>query len=56
MLVSWVYLRFYQRQSGGNGTEKGDMSDSFTFASFFPEVVRPPIAILANTGKKSFVQ
>ena len=47
--MSWVYLRFYQRQSGGK--EKGDMSDSFTFASFFPEVVRPPIAILANTGK-----
>ncbi|XP_072026842.1 transmembrane protein 115-like [Amphiura filiformis] len=47
ILVSWVYLRFYQRQS--DGKEKGDMSDSFTFASFFPEVIRPPIAILANT-------
>ena len=49
MVVAWVYLRFYQRQNGTK--EKGDMSDSFTFASFFPEVVRPPIAILANTGK-----
>lgn len=29
ILVSWIYLRFYQRHS--NGT-KGDLSDSFNFA------------------------
>lgn len=29
LLVSWIYLRFYQRHS--NGT-RGDMADNFTFA------------------------
>ena len=29
LVVSWVYLRFYQRHSNGN---KGDMADSFSFA------------------------
>ncbi|XP_071488161.1 transmembrane protein 115-like [Diadema antillarum] len=46
MLTGWVYLRFYQRQSDGS---RGDMAESFAFASFFPEVVRPFVAILANT-------
>lgn len=32
LLVSWIYLRFYQRHS--NGT-KGDMADNFTFARYF---------------------
>ncbi|KAF2882998.1 hypothetical protein ILUMI_23177 [Ignelater luminosus] len=46
LLVSWMYLRFYQRHS--NGT-RGDMADYFTFASFFPNVVQPPIAVISNT-------
>ncbi len=29
LLVSWVYLRFYQKHNNGN---RGDMADSFTFA------------------------
>ena len=29
LLVSWVYLRFYQKHSNGN---RGDMADGFTFA------------------------
>ena len=29
LLVSWVYLRFYQKHSNGN---RGDMADSFTLA------------------------
>ncbi|XP_056636306.1 transmembrane protein 115 [Diorhabda sublineata] len=45
MIVSWVYLRFYQKHS--NGT-RGDMADYFTFASFFPNVIQPPIAVLSN--------
>jgi membrane associated rhomboid family serine protease len=29
ILVSWMYLRFYQKHSNGN---RGDMADNFTFA------------------------
>nr|CAD7441528.1 unnamed protein product [Timema bartmani] len=46
LLISWTYLRFYQRHS--NGT-RGDLADNFTFASFFPNVLQPPVAVLGNT-------
>ncbi|XP_049852824.1 transmembrane protein 115 [Schistocerca gregaria] len=46
LLVSWTYLRFYQYHT--NGT-RGDIADNFTFASFFPNVLQPPIAVLSNT-------
>ncbi|XP_033644329.1 transmembrane protein 115-like [Asterias rubens] len=45
LLVSWVYLRFFQRQSSG----KGDMSDTFCFATFFPEAVQLPVNVVSNT-------
>jgi hypothetical protein len=45
-IVSWVYLRFYQMHTGGR---RGDMADSFSFASFFPEAIQPFIAILSNS-------
>ncbi|XP_038054322.1 transmembrane protein 115-like [Patiria miniata] len=45
LFVSWIYLRFFQRQSSG----RGDMSDTFRFATFFPEVMQPPVAIVTNT-------
>nr|CAG4638467.1 EOG090X06Q3 [Cyclestheria hislopi] len=45
VLVSWLYLRFYQRHS--NGT-RGDMADNFTIASFFPTVLQPPIDIFSK--------
>ena len=32
----------------GNGA-RGDMADSFAFATFFPNVVQPPIAVICNT-------
>ncbi|XP_053577086.1 transmembrane protein 115 [Bombina bombina] len=44
MMSGWVYLRFYQRHSRG----RGDMSDHFSFASFFPGPVQPAAALLAN--------
>ncbi|XP_022905447.1 transmembrane protein 115 [Onthophagus taurus] len=53
LLISWIYLRFYQRHS--NGT-RGDMADYFTFASFFPNVIQPPIAIVSNTIYGLFVK
>lgn len=53
LLVSWIYLRFYQYHS--NGT-RGDMADNFTFPSFFPNVMQPPISILSNTVHSGMVR
>ncbi|KFQ93560.1 Transmembrane protein 115, partial [Nipponia nippon] len=44
LLSSWVYLRFYQRHSRG----RGDMSDHFAFATFFPEILQPVVGLVAN--------
>ncbi|GJQ80375.1 hypothetical protein Trydic_g12238 [Trypoxylus dichotomus] len=52
LLVSWIYLRFYQWHSNGS---RGDMADYFTFASFFPNVIQPPIAVVSNTIYGTFV-
>ncbi|KAH0953020.1 hypothetical protein HN011_000311 [Eciton burchellii] len=53
LLISWIYLRFYQKHN--NGT-RGDMADNFTFASFFPNVLQPPIAVVSNTIHGFFVR
>jgi hypothetical protein len=53
IITSWIYLRFYQRHS--NGT-KGDMAENFTFTSFFPNVLQPPISVLANSIFQFFVK
>ena len=52
--ISWIYLRFYKRQpdvsgssTSGNGI-KGDASETFAFAYFWPDVVQPPIAAVAD--------
>lgn len=45
LIVSWVYLRFYQRHPNGS---RGDSSESFTFSSFFPNVLQPFVSILVN--------
>ena len=42
VMASWVYLRFYQIRTDGT---RGDMSDNFSFASFFPE----PIQLVAKS-------
>jgi hypothetical protein len=52
-IVSWTYLRFYKQafpdldtsQSSGL---RGDASETFAFAEFFPDPVREPIANLSN--------
>nr|XP_014102695.1 transmembrane protein 115 [Bactrocera oleae] len=44
LIVAWIYLRFYQWHPNG----RGDSSESFTFASFFPNVMQPVISILVN--------
>ena len=61
LIVSWVYLRFYQVvlktrrleseqliQVHSNGS-KGDLADSFAFSTLFPNVLQPPVAVLSNT-------
>ncbi|KAH0549808.1 transmembrane protein 115 [Cotesia glomerata] len=53
LIISWMYLRFYQRHTNGS---KGDMADNFTFASFFPNVLQPPIAVVSNTVHNFFVR
>lgn len=53
IVTSWVYLRFYQRHTNGS---KGDMAENFTFASFFPNVLQPPISIIANSVFQFFVK
>ena len=53
-LTSWTYLRFYKKQvelsgaSTGGPTIKGDASETFAFAYFWPDVVQPPIAAVAD--------
>nr|ACO10752.1 Transmembrane protein 115 [Caligus rogercresseyi] len=46
LLVSWTYLRFYQVHSNGS---RGDMSESFGFPGFFPNVFQPPVSLLSNS-------
>ncbi|XP_073977032.1 transmembrane protein 115 [Rhodnius prolixus] len=53
VLVSWTYLRFYQPHS--NGT-RGDLADNFTFSSFFPNVLQPPISVVCNTIYSALVR
>nr|XP_057940224.1 transmembrane protein 115 isoform X2 [Doryrhamphus excisus] len=51
-LSGWVYLRFYQRHSRG----RGDMSDHFAFASFFPEALQPAVGLLAGIVHAALVK
>uniref|UniRef100_A0A0K2TJV1 CG9536 CG9536PAlike [Tribolium castaneum] n=1 Tax=Lepeophtheirus salmonis TaxID=72036 RepID=A0A0K2TJV1_LEPSM len=46
LLVSWTYLRFYQNHSNGS---RGDMTESFSFPSFFPNVLQPILTLICNT-------
>jgi len=54
LVTTWTYLRFYKRQPDLSGTStdgrglKGDASETFAFATFFPDVVQPPIATVCN--------
>lgn len=43
---SWLYLRFYQRKNGA----RGDQSETFGFATMFPEPLRTIVAIFAGFG------
>lgn len=53
-VTTWVYLRFFKRQLdtdsvGTSGVDmKGDASETFAFATFFPNAIQPPIASICN--------
>ncbi|RKP36612.1 eukaryotic integral membrane protein-domain-containing protein [Dimargaris cristalligena] len=49
--ASWLYLRFYKDH---NGTQ-GDYSDAFAFATFFPDPVQPPVALVSDWVFRFFV-
>lgn len=53
IVVSWIYLRFYQKHTNGN---RGDMADNFCFASFFPSQLQPIVAILSNSVFNALVK
>lgn len=53
-MTSWVYLRFYRKAdtfsaaTGESNVIRGDASDTFAFAQFWPERVQQPIALLSD--------
>ncbi|KXS17552.1 DUF1751-domain-containing protein [Gonapodya prolifera JEL478] len=42
--ISWIYIRFFKRQDG----IRGDRSETFSFASFFPELAHPIVKPVSN--------
>lgn len=70
ILTSWIYLRFLQPHtrhsistlstaagsSSTTITTRGDLSDSFAFETFFPNVLRPLVAIFSATVYSCFVR
>ncbi|KAJ3289872.1 hypothetical protein HK104_007162 [Borealophlyctis nickersoniae] len=44
-VTSWVYIRFFKLQDG----IRGDRSEAFSFASFFPDFLHPFIKPLSNS-------
>ncbi|CAH3170527.1 unnamed protein product [Porites lobata] len=44
-VIGWVYLRFYQPRGKG---VKGDLSEGFSCASFFPEAAQSPVNTLST--------
>jgi hypothetical protein len=54
-MTAWVYLRFYRASpslssaaTGDGSVIKGDASDTFAFAHFFPEPLQTPIGHFAD--------
>ncbi|KAI1930485.1 hypothetical protein LOZ66_002592 [Ophidiomyces ophidiicola] len=60
-LIGWTYLRFYKYQPDLSGTStnslgiKGDASETFAFACFFPDVIQLPISFAADRIYSLFV-
>jgi hypothetical protein len=52
-LTSWIYLRFYKQafpdlETSQPSSLRGDASETFAFAEFFPEPVKPFVASFSN--------
>ena len=52
-LAGWTHLRFFKRQpdlstADGSGTLRGDASETFAFAYFWPDAVHGPVAAVAD--------
>lgn len=51
-LTSWTYLRFYKAAfpdlDTNQGSLRGDASETFAFAEFFPDPVKPIVALLSS--------
>lgn len=54
-MTAWVYLRFFRvspslssSATGDGSVIKGDASDTFAFAHFFPEPIQTPLGALAD--------
>ena len=66
ILISWLYLRFLQPHTRHlyNSSDmamnttitRGDLSDTFAFETFFPNVLRPLVAIPCNLIYNFFVR
>lgn len=53
-IISWVYLRFYKSafpdlDTNQGANLRGDASETFAFAEFFPEVTRPAISGISDS-------
>lgn len=53
LITTWIYLRFFKYQpvlgpSTGGLRLRGDASETFAFATFFPNVLQPPIAAVCD--------
>jgi hypothetical protein len=54
-MTAWIYLRFYRASpslsstaTGDGSIIRGDASDTFSFAHFFPEPIQTPVGALAD--------
>ncbi|KNG44915.1 cytochrome c oxidase subunit I [Stemphylium lycopersici] len=54
-MMAWIYLRFYRLSpslssttTGDGSVIRGDASDTFSFAHFFPEPIQTPVGALAD--------
>lgn len=53
-LTSWTYLRFYKKQpdlssaNTGGSQLRGDASETFAFAYFWPDAIQHPVAAIAD--------
>ncbi|XP_054166868.1 transmembrane protein 115-like [Oppia nitens] len=62
LIFSWIYLRFFQIHTRGSAAtgnrhqSRGDTSDAFAFYTFFPNVLRPIVAVFADALYGLFVK